>query len=224
MKPGSAVSSIVLVLVALASWAQAETVSPATDRSASPPLHPIVIENPPTLGKLTTGLRDAAGRPIGIECATCHASNLGTAMAALADAPDGFHAGIKLVHGALVCDSCHAPDDRTRLRLASGQILEMGEVITLCAQCHSSQFRSYQHMAHGGSRGYWDRTKGPVIRNSCVACHAAHAPAYPLVRPVAPTNDRFLPRPAAHQSAVIRVRSSEQAPDEDHTEEHEPAR
>ena len=158
-------------------------------------LHPIVIEHPTTLGKVTTGLRDAAGRAIGIECATCHAAGDGPALAALAEAPKDFHAGIQMAHGKLPCNACHSPNDRTRLRLASGETLEMGEVIQLCGQCHSSQLRSFQHMAHGGARGYWDRTKGPTIRNSCVTCHAAHAPAYPLVNPAAPPNDRFLTAP-----------------------------
>ncbi len=198
MKPAPASLSLLIVLALLTAAARAEPATEAAVQNGTVSLYPIVIENPPTLGKLTTGLRDAAGRAIGIECATCHGNGDGTEMAALPEAPADFHAGIELVHGNLVCDSCHAADDRTRLRLASGQTLEMGEVIKLCAQCHSTQYRSFQHMAHGGSRGYWDRTKGPVIRNSCVACHAAHGPAYPLVRPAPPTNDRFLPGPAAH--------------------------
>jgi hypothetical protein len=175
------------------------TVTPSTSRaeesvpSEAPSLYPIVIENPPTLGKLTTALRDSSGNPIGIECATCHGSP--AALVSRPGVPLDFHSGIELAHGELVCNSCHAPDDRTRLRLSSGETLEMEELIRLCAQCHGPQFRSFQNLAHGGSRGYWDRTKGPVIRNNCIACHAAHRPAYPLVRPAAPPNDRFLTRP-----------------------------
>jgi hypothetical protein len=35
------------------------------------------------------------------------------------------------------------------------------------------------------------------VRNSCVACHAAHEPAYPTVMPAPPPNDRFLPLAAS---------------------------
>jgi len=179
----------------------------ASERDVAP-LHPVVIEHPTTLGRVTTELRDAAGRAIGVECATCHTAgdepalaDLEAELAKLKASPSDFHGAIELKHGNLPCDSCHDPEDRTRLRLASGETLEMGEVITLCGQCHSSQLRSYQHMAHGGARGYWDRTKGPTQRNSCVSCHAAHAPAYPLVYPAPGPNDRFLVPHAAQTEA-----------------------
>jgi hypothetical protein len=203
MKPAPALFSWLafLALIALIVAMVIPTTSRADETVAgeAPRLHPIVIEQPPTLGKLTTELRDAAGNAIGIECATCHGGP--EALASRPDVPPDFHSGIELGHGDLSCDSCHAPDDRTRLRLSNGETLEMEEVIRLCAQCHGTQYRSFQHLAHGGARGYWDRTKGPVIRNSCVACHAAHRPAYPLVRPAAPPNDRFLTRPH-HESAT----------------------
>jgi hypothetical protein len=197
MKPAFVFFSLLAAMVIPTS-----VVAEETSGNEAPTLHPILIEHPPTLGKLTTELRDAAGRPIGIECATCHGG--ANALASRADAPSGFHSGIELGHGDLTCDSCHAPSDRTRLRLANGETLEMEEVIRLCSQCHGTQYRSFQNLAHGGSRGYWDRTKGPVVRNSCVACHAAHRPAYPLVRPAAPPNDRFLTRPhdASTESAA----------------------
>jgi hypothetical protein len=188
MKPTLVLLSLLVAMV-IPTTGRAEEAVP----SEATRLHPIVIEQPPTLGKLTTELRDGAGNPIGIECATCHGGP--DALASRADVPPDFHSGIELGHGDLSCDSCHAPDDRTQLRLSNGETLEMEEVIRLCAQCHGTQYRSFQHLAHGGARGYWDRTKGPVIRNSCVACHAAHRPAYPLVRPAAPPNDRFLTHP-----------------------------
>lgn len=165
-------------------------------RADEPARHPVVVENPPGVGTLDTGLRDASGARIGVECATCHAAGVGPAFADREGAPAGFHT-VELRHGegALTCDSCHDPDDRTRLRLANGQTLEIGDVVSLCGQCHGTQYRSFRHGAHGGARGYWDLSQGPRIRNSCVACHPAHAPAYPLVAPAPPPNDRFLPPP-----------------------------
>ena len=110
-----------------------------------------------------------------------------------ADVPEDFHGAIELQHGNLPCASCHEPEDRTRLRLADGSTLPMSDVLNLCGQCHGPQLRNFWKGSHGGGRGYWDRSRGSWIRNSCVACHAAHAPAYPMVMPAPPPNDRFLP-------------------------------
>jgi hypothetical protein len=73
----------------------------------------------------------------------------------------------------------------------------MREAMRLCAQCHMSQHRDYQHGAHGGMQGHWDLSRGDRIRNHCVECHAPHQPAYPPLRPLPPPQDRFAP--AAHQ-------------------------
>jgi cytochrome c553 len=82
--------------------------------------------------------------------------------------------------------------DRTGLRLADGQSVAFADVVQLCGQCHGLKLRDFSKGSHGGGRGYWDRTKGPWIRNSCVACHSAHETAYPVVMPAPPPNDRFL--------------------------------
>lgn len=157
------------------------------------PLHPVEIRNPRSLGTIDTGLRDAEGVSVGISCVTCHAPGDEGALARKNEVPANFHSGIVLAHGELRCESCHAPEDRTKLRLAHGEPVAMGDVIELCGQCHGPKLRDFRKGSHGGGRGYWDRTKGPWIRNNCVACHRAHAPAYPLVMPAPPPNDRFLP-------------------------------
>lgn len=136
---------------------------------------------------------DAKGRSVGVACATCHDPNQSGALAMGQEVPAEFHGGIELAHGTLRCQSCHDPEDRTRLRLADGDTLAMRDVVQLCGQCHGPKYRDFQKGSHGGGRGYWDRSKGPWIRNSCVACHQPHAPAYPTVRPAPPPNDRFLP-------------------------------
>ena len=176
---------LALVLVSSLQTAHADPGAPA--------LHPIEVRQPPSLGTIDTGLRDAEGASVGVSCATCHDPDHPDALALDNTVPDDFHAGIEIAHGDLGCDSCHEPADRTRLRLADGESLAMGEVVRLCGQCHGPQHRDFWKGSHGGGRGYWDRTRGPWIRNSCVACHRAHAPAYPTVVPAPPPNDRFLP-------------------------------
>ncbi|MDJ0785400.1 MAG: hypothetical protein QNK05_01255 [Myxococcota bacterium] len=177
-----------LLLVGLA----AQSVEPASSE-----LHPVEIRNPPLLGKVDSGLRDASGVAIGIECATCHGPSGSAALASEGD--ESIHGEIALAHGALACASCHDPTDRTRLRLADGQAIPFAEVMTLCGQCHGPVLRSFEHGAHGGGRGHWDRSRGPFVRNNCVACHDAHQPAYPLVSPAPGPNDRF--QPAAQNGA-----------------------
>jgi len=119
-----------------------------------------------------------------------------------------FHAGVALAHGDLTCAACHAPDDRTQLRLADDQRLAFSDVQQLCRQCHGPQYRDYTHGAHGGMRGYWDLSRGPRARNACITCHGAHQPAYPLVQPEPPPRDRFL------KPAVAQAHPSEETPHE----------
>jgi hypothetical protein len=146
-----------------------------------------------TLGVIDTQQTTAPGAPAGIACATCHADGVRPAIASRAGAA-AFHLGVELRHGGLRCDACHAPADRTRLRLADGEEIAFPDVMRLCGQCHGPQLRDYQHGAHGGMRGYWDLSRGPRERNSCIVCHGAHEPAYPKVIPAAPPRDRFLDR------------------------------
>lgn len=158
------------------------------------------VRNPPSLGTVDTGLRDTEGASVGVACATCHDPRHPDALARKREVPKDFHGGIELAHGRLRCASCHAPDDRTRLRLADGEEIPIRDVLELCGQCHGPKYRDFLRGSHGGGRGYWDRSRGPWVRNSCVACHAAHAPAYPIVMPARPPNDRFLPLPTQEKA------------------------
>lgn len=156
--------------------------------------HPVTIHRPGTLGALDTMLRDVNGAPVGIACATCHGP---TAERSIAEGdpdapPAGVHDDVRVAHGDLACDACHAPDDRTRLRLADGRKLAFADAMDLCAQCHGVQARDYRNGSHGGMEGYWDLRRGPRTRNHCVDCHAPHAPAYGGVQPVLPPRDRYL--------------------------------
>jgi formate-dependent nitrite reductase cytochrome c552 subunit len=162
----------------------------ATDRYATE------IHRPTTLGVVDTPVLDANGTPVGVACVTCHGPDPETAWAAREGG--AFHTGVELDHGAVTCDSCHDPDDRTRLHLADGTPVELADAMTLCAQCHGPQTRDYTRGSHGGMTGFWDTRRGPRERNNCVDCHAPHAPAYAQVLPVFPPADR---RPLAHDVA-----------------------
>ena len=159
--------------------------------------YPVDIHTPSTLGVVDTTRTDIHGAPIGVSCTTCHGPNPQTAWVAGEGDPATFHEGVSLEHGNLSCDSCHDAD-RTKLHLADGQTFELGDVRTLCAQCHGVQHRDYVRGSHGGMTGFWDLRRGPRSRNICVDCHAPHAPAYPTYLPVHPPKDRYLPGAAAH--------------------------
>jgi len=153
------------------------------------------LVRPPTTGVIDLGQRDVRDAVVGVSCETCHEPGRQSSIASRGATALEVHGVVDLEHGAgrLRCASCHDPEDRARLRLADGRTLRMGEVVSLCGQCHGTQLRDFEHGAHGGARGYWDLSRGPRYRNACTTCHAPHSPAYPLVTPAPPPNDRFLP-------------------------------
>ncbi len=151
-----------------------------------------VIISPPAMGKLTTSIVDMHGQFVGVRCSTCHGDgNIGEPPARQADELQDFHTDMDFAHGDLACSSCHAADDRDKLTLADGTLVDYEDTMDLCAQCHSSQYKSYQHGAHGGMSGHWDQSQGSRVRNDCVVCHDPHEPAFPQVTPADPPRDRF---------------------------------
>lgn len=157
--------------------------------------------------RVATGLLDHQGREAGVACMTCHATREPDHEHGLGGlVPDEFHQGLKYAHAGMSCVSCHNADDYDALRLADGRRLAFAEAQQLCAQCHGPQTRDYRAGSHGGMTGYWDKTKGPRIRNTCTDCHDPHAPAYPAWAPVFPPRDA-----AARQQAEREARAASRA-------------
>ena len=161
--------------------------------------HAVHIHQPPGLGVADVDLADARGVRLGVPCATCHGDNAEGPWVERDDAPQDFHGNVALEHGTLSCDSCHQSDDRTKLHLADGELLDITDAMTLCAQCHGVQYRDYTHGSHGGMTGHWDLQRGGRDRNNCVDCHFPHSPAYEQVMPVHPPRDRYLDLDDSHQ-------------------------
>jgi hypothetical protein len=144
--------------------------------------------------RIATGAFDELGKPITIACATCHTTKPANPQAKLGTALASFHQQLNGSHGDLSCISCHqSGDGYASLRLADGRSLPFSDSLQLCAQCHGPQYRDYQHGAHGGMTGYWDRSLGARQKNHCIDCHDPHRPRYPTVLPAPRSNDRFLP-------------------------------
>lgn len=100
------------------------------------------------------------------------------------------HEEIVLQHDAehRWCLDCHAPDNRDRLRLASGELIDFTESYRLCGQCHGDKYRDWRAGVHGRRSGMWDGHKTYLL---CVHCHDSHAPAFKPIQPM-PAPDRPL--------------------------------
>lgn len=155
-------------------------------------LHRVEFRPPPRSQGVLSAAQD--GQPVALQCGSCHGIRPPNGANAGGDDMNEFHQGLQMSHGRLTCVSCHNPaDSYTSLRLADGRALPRGESMTLCAQCHGTQYRDYLHGAHGGMSGHWDLSRGGRMRNHCLHCHDAHSPKYPTFMPAAGPRDRFPP-------------------------------
>ena len=96
-----------------------------------------------------------------------------------------MHDDIVLDHGPKErwCFDCHNPDDRDRLRLVNGTLIEFDQSYRLCGQCHGTIFRDWREGIHGRREGYWNGAKSYLL---CAHCHNPHAPRFPGIEPLPP--------------------------------------
>jgi hypothetical protein len=174
--------------------ADAASLNETADGVAAQQKHAVVIRKPTPPAGVKTGQLDNRGQPVSLTCRNCHDVQPVNSENSATEHLDQFHQGLVFNHGKLACVSCHnAQDSYTTLHLADGSAVQYEATMKLCAQCHGTQYRNYQHGAHGGMTGHWDLTVGPRQRNHCVDCHDPHAPQFPMMQPAAGPNDRFLP-------------------------------
>lgn len=169
------------------------------EKSNAQDRHPVWIRQPRAEILVDSGRLDAQGEPIMVSCATCHDTRDPVVATNDATHLDQFHQGLRYDHGKLSCLSCHHADDYNRLKLSDGRAIDFSASMKLCAQCHGPQHRDYQNGSHGGMTGYWDLSRGPRQRNSCIDCHDPHHPAYPKVLPVFPPQPLNSHSPAHHE-------------------------
>jgi hypothetical protein len=81
------------------------------------------------------------------------------------------------------CFNCHDPKNLEQLRAREGQAFKLTESTLLCASCHGPTYRDWSVGIHGRTSGFWDRTRGDIVRQDCTACHDPHAPAFPPMKP-----------------------------------------
>ena len=96
------------------------------------------------------------------------------------------------------CLDCHNPDNRDKLRLANGKLIDFEESYYLCGQCHGTIFRDWKAGVHGKRTGEWN---GKKMYRLCVHCHNPHHPRFeplsPMPPPVPPAEiklEKFAPK------------------------------
>lgn len=178
------------------SFVESAAIEPVSPTNSE--LFPVIIRKPAGPPQVDTGLTDNQGNAVTVSCSTCHATREPNFQNKSVADLNEFHGTLNFAHGNISCLSCHHPDDYDSLKLADGTRVEFTEVMTLCAQCHSQQMKDYEHGAHGGMNGYWDRSRGPQTKNNCVDCHLPHAPQFPKMQPTFKPRDRFLEKENEH--------------------------
>jgi len=96
-----------------------------------------------------------------------------------------YHQQIVLRHAASMrwCTDCHNPDNRDKLRLISGELIDFTESYRLCGQCHGDKFRDWKAGVHGKRTGNWNGDKQYLL---CVHCHNPHSPKFKQLKPMPP--------------------------------------
>ncbi len=104
-------------------------------------------------------------------CASCHAG-----LTVSSQAPREAHDDIRPTHpseSGHLCTTCHVADSVERLVLLSGDEVALDHAYRLCAQCHSSETRSWAAGVHGKRLEGWHGRR--VVLN-CADCHDPHTP------------------------------------------------
>jgi hypothetical protein len=120
------------------------------------------------------------------------------------------HTDITFNHGANNhCFNCHDRSNRERLTLHDGTLIGFDQVPRLCAQCHGTVYRDWQHGMHGKTMGSWDAASGKQHRLDCNDCHDPHSPAYGSIAPLPGPNtlrmgDQSPPREESHRHMPLR--------------------
>jgi hypothetical protein len=78
------------------------------------------------------------------------------------------------------CLDCHDAENRDKLHLTNGTLIDFTESQRLCGQCHGDKYRDWRLGIHGRRTGLWNGKKEYLL---CVHCHWAHAPKFEPLEP-----------------------------------------
>lgn len=169
-----------------------------------------------------------------LQCASCHQMKAGFSHPVNVPLQAGMSARLPLVHGKLVCTTCHDSNvDAHRIaRATRDPLLRIGNAEVLCSQCHDSSdnTRASSHaLAIGQAHLLGDSSKakpGGLIRETqnCLTCHdglisqdvamtslrgsfdsMGEHPVNVTYRSHTDTTDQILVKPATSLNPVIRL-------------------
>lgn len=93
------------------------------------------------------------------------------------------------------CYGCHSQQDRNKLILKGDEEIAYADTPLLCASCHGTTFRDWERGMHGRTNGFWDKERGPQVRQTCTQCHDPHSPAFAPLAPLPGPNTRLMGEP-----------------------------
>lgn len=96
-----------------------------------------------------------------------------------------FHDTVNFTHDAenRWCLDCHDAQNRDKLHLADGRLIDFEESYRLCGQCHGPQLNEWKAGDHGRRTGSWSGKKEYLL---CAHCHDPHSPAFKPIEPLPP--------------------------------------
>lgn len=126
------------------------------------------------------------------------------------------HTEIHLNHGINTrCFNCHHSKDRNAFVDDFGQPIPWNQPQLLCAKCHGTVYRDWQHGSHGRINGFWDASKGPQTKRRCIECHDPHHPPFAPMEPAPGPNTLRMGTPSTAEHGgkrdPLRLRSSSDA-------------
>lgn len=112
-------------------------------------------------------------------CSDCHSQD---DVVDRTPRPVDAHEDIVFEHDAenRWCLDCHDAQNRDKLHLASGTLIDFTESYRLCGQCHGPKLRDWKAGDHGKRTGNWNGKKEYML---CVSCHNPHSPS---IKPITP--------------------------------------
>ncbi len=78
------------------------------------------------------------------------------------------------------CLDCHSENNRDKLRLLNGTLINFDEYYKLCEQCHKRVYREWKMGVHGKRTGHWN---GENEHWQCTQCHDPHNPPFKPLKP-----------------------------------------
>lgn len=163
----------------------------ASSRAVSADTRPISASDTRTVAaKIDTTLAVAPPpfTPGIFPCSRCHAALI----------PNSTHRKMRWAHEEIElhhdeenrwCLDCHSAENRDKLHLASGKLIDFTESYKLCGQCHGEKLRDWKAGVHGKRTGSWSGKKLYLL---CANCHNPHSPHF---KPIAPMPPPVRPQP-----------------------------